>query len=237
MRDGKIWDTEYKPIGHELPYQRPPLHPRCRSMLQLVMKSWQELGFDGVDDLPESTRASMDGQVSEKTNYEEWLNSKTPEEQDKALGKGKADLWRRGVITFADMLDQSGRPMTLEQLSKEFDSDYLLKRVNTKAVQGVRFTPSQLQKKYKHAEDFGLSSNYSKQNAKAYQQAIISHLNDENTHYFGHYRNHSDFKVYYNAQTGIALVLNEKNQFVTVFKPTDERSPQLTNYLENGVLW
>lgn len=33
VRDGKMWDTEYKPIGHELPYQRPPLHPRCRSIL------------------------------------------------------------------------------------------------------------------------------------------------------------------------------------------------------------
>lgn len=124
VRDGKMWDTEYKPIGHDLPYQRPPLHPRCRSILQLVMKSWKELGFDGVEEMPESTRASMDGQVSEKTNYETWLNSKTPEEQDKALGKGKADLWRRGVITFADMLDQSGRPLTLKEL-------YSSKNINT----------------------------------------------------------------------------------------------------------
>lgn len=79
VRDGKMWDTEYKPIRHDLPYQRPPLHPRCRSILQLVMKSWEELGFDGVEEMPESTRASMDGQVSENTTYEEWLKSKTPE--------------------------------------------------------------------------------------------------------------------------------------------------------------
>ncbi|HDL5339418.1 TPA: phage head morphogenesis protein [Mannheimia haemolytica] len=116
VRDGKMWDTDYKPIGHSLPYQRPPLHPRCRSILQLVMKDWKELGFDDVKEMPKSTRASADGQVSEKTNYEEWLSSKTPEEQDKALGKGKADLWRRGVITFSDMLDQSARPLTLKEL-------------------------------------------------------------------------------------------------------------------------
>ncbi|HDL3934944.1 TPA: phage head morphogenesis protein [Mannheimia haemolytica] len=116
VRDGKMWDTDYKPIGHSLPYQRPPLHPRCRSILQLVMKDWKELGFDDVKETPKSTRASADGQVSEKTNYEEWLSSKTPEEQDKALGKGKADLWRRGVITFSDMLDQSARPLTLKEL-------------------------------------------------------------------------------------------------------------------------
>ncbi|HHW7546543.1 TPA: phage minor head protein [Mannheimia haemolytica] len=116
VRDGKMWDTDYKPIGHSLPYQRPPLHPRCRSILQLVMKDWKELGFDDVKEMPKSTRASADGQVSEKTNYEEWLNSKSAEEQDKALGKGKADLWRRGVITFSDMLDQSARPLTLKEL-------------------------------------------------------------------------------------------------------------------------
>ncbi|MDP0212329.1 phage head morphogenesis protein, partial [Glaesserella parasuis] len=65
---------------------------------------------------PSSTRASQDGPVSEQINYENWLKSKSPEQQDQVLGKGKADLWRRGVITFADMLDQSGRPLTLKDL-------------------------------------------------------------------------------------------------------------------------
>ncbi|MDE3957705.1 phage head morphogenesis protein, partial [Glaesserella parasuis] len=62
------------------------------------------------------TRASQDSPVSEQINYENWLKSKSPEQQDQVLGKGKADLWRRGVITFADMLDQSGRPLTLKDL-------------------------------------------------------------------------------------------------------------------------
>lgn len=87
----------------------------CRSTMRLLTKSWRELGFD-IDEIPESTRASMDGQVKQGLTYEDWLKGKTPEEQDKVLGKGKADLWRRGVITFRDMLDQTGRPMTLKQL-------------------------------------------------------------------------------------------------------------------------
>jgi len=87
----------------------------CRSTLRLITKSWQELGID-ADEIPESTRASMDGQVKASLNYEDWLKGKSPEEQDAVLGKGKADLWRRGVITFRDMLDQSGRPLTLAQL-------------------------------------------------------------------------------------------------------------------------
>jgi hypothetical protein len=32
------------------------------------------------------------------------------------LGATVADLWRRGKINFRDLLDQSGRPLTTEQL-------------------------------------------------------------------------------------------------------------------------
>lgn len=119
VRDGKRWDLDKKPIGHNIPYKRPPLHPRCRSILQLVTKSWEELGVQGMDEMPTSTRASMNGQVDERINYESWLHSKTHEEKEKVLGKGKADLWERGVITFSDMLDQSGRPLTLRDLQDQ----------------------------------------------------------------------------------------------------------------------
>ncbi|HIF5536110.1 minor capsid protein [Pasteurella multocida] len=119
-RDGLVWDLNQKPIGdHKVPYQRPPLHPNCRSTLRLIMKSWRELGFD-VDEIPESTRASMDGQVKANITYEDWLKNKTKAQQDEILGKGKADLWRNGVITFRDMLDQSGRPLTLKELREQF---------------------------------------------------------------------------------------------------------------------
>ncbi|AKD39226.1 hypothetical protein I926_09580 [Pasteurella multocida subsp. multocida OH4807] len=120
VRDGLVWDLEKKPVGdHSVPYQRPPLHPNCRSTLRLIMKSWRELGFD-VDEIPESTRASMDGQVKANITYEDWLKNKTKAQQDEILGKGKADLWRNGVITFRDMLDQSGRPLTLKELREQF---------------------------------------------------------------------------------------------------------------------
>ncbi len=129
LRDGLMWDLDKKPIDHDVPYQRPPLHPRCRSILQLVTKSWKELGID-AEEMPSSTRASQDGPVSEQINYENWLKSKLPEQQDQVLGKGKADLWRRGVITFADMLDQSGRPLTLKSLRELFKLDGVENAVN-----------------------------------------------------------------------------------------------------------
>ncbi|WP_273397018.1 minor capsid protein [Actinobacillus porcinus] len=123
VRDGLAWDLDKKPIGeHAVPYARPPLHPNCRSTLILITKSWKELGLD-MDEIPESTRASMDGQVKAGLTYENWLKNKTPEQQDAILGKGKADLWRQGVITFRDMLDQSGRPLTLKQLNVAFSGE------------------------------------------------------------------------------------------------------------------
>ena len=138
VRDGKRWDLDKKPIGHNIPYKRPPLHPRCRSILQLVTKSWEELGVQGMDEMPTSTRASMNGQVDERINYESWLHSKTHEEKEKVLGKGKADLWERGVITFSDMLDQSGRALTLRDLQKSYTQSWIAEDIYQRISEEVK---------------------------------------------------------------------------------------------------
>jgi SPP1 gp7 family putative phage head morphogenesis protein len=116
--DGAAWDLDGNPIeGNDLPFDGgPPRHWNCRSTLVPVIKSSDELGVD-VEVLP-GTRASMDGQVSDKMTFGNWLETKTPEQQDAILGKGKAQLWRDGKITLRDLLDQSGRPLTLEQLKE-----------------------------------------------------------------------------------------------------------------------
>lgn len=138
VRDGKRWDLDKKPIGHNIPYKRPPLHPRCRSILQLVTKSWEELGVQGMQEMPTSTRASMDGPVDERVNYESWLNSKTTEEKEQILGKGKADLWQRGVITFSDMLDQSGRALTLRELQKSYTQSWIAEDIYQRISEEVK---------------------------------------------------------------------------------------------------
>lgn len=230
-RSGLVWGLDKNPVGHQVSYAIPPLHPNCRSYLKLLTKSWRELGLD-EDEIDEE---------QDNLTYEEWLKGKSQVEQDQVLGKGKADLWRRGVITFSDMLDQSGRPLTLEELRAKTDPNHIVKYVDTRAVSGVKFTPSQLQKKYKHAEDFGLSSSYSKLNAKKYQEAIIAHLNDVNTRQFGTYLYSKQSKVYYNDTTGMVVVLNVKGDFITAFIPSDVnefgiKTNQLTNFLNNGAL-
>lgn len=118
-RDGKRYTLDHKPIGHDLPWHQGPgnLHWGCRSSSRPEIKSWRELGID-IDDLPPGTRASMDGQVAADQKFPDWLKAQSEARQNEVLGKGRADLWRSGRITFRDLLDQNGRELSLEELRR-----------------------------------------------------------------------------------------------------------------------
>lgn len=119
--DGHVYtnDDKHAPKDGGPPWgSGPPAHWNCRSTAVPVIRSFRELGID-EDEIPQTTRASMDGQVSATQTYEEWLRKQSKARQDEALGPTKADLWRRGKITFRDLLDQSGRPLTTEQLRQK----------------------------------------------------------------------------------------------------------------------
>lgn len=118
--DGLMWDNERKPIGHSKKFVGVTAHWNCRSTQVPVLKSWKELGAKKkFKEITESTRASMDGQVSAKKNYEKWLKSKSESFQKEVLGKGKWELWQKGELGFTDMVDQTGNPLTLDQLKSE----------------------------------------------------------------------------------------------------------------------
>ena len=114
-RDGLRWTLDGEPIGHDMRFDQPPLHWNCRSTLIPVTKTWREMGFD-VDELTPAQRASMDGAVPADMTYEKWLKTKGEGFQDRVLGQEKAQMWRDGEITFRDLVDQTGRPLTLEEL-------------------------------------------------------------------------------------------------------------------------
>ena len=44
------------------------------------------------------------------------------------------------------------------------------------------FTAKQLQRKFKHAVDFGVTGSYNPQNVLAYQQALLAHLSTPTTY-------------------------------------------------------
>lgn len=119
-RDQKLYTVvDHKPIDHSLPWGGGPgnLHWGCRSTSAPQMRSWRELGFD-IDELPPSTRASMDGQIAADTSFEGWLNKRTKAQQDEYLGPGRAAMWRDGGLSLRDLVDGNGRELTLEQLRK-----------------------------------------------------------------------------------------------------------------------
>lgn len=123
-RDGKAYTLETKrPIGHSLAYLGGAgnAHFGCRSTMVAVTKSWRELGID-ADELPASTRASMDGQLPDDITYEEWLKKKPASFQNEVLGVTKGKAFRKG-LSLDRFENNRGRQYTIDEL-KARDSQY-----------------------------------------------------------------------------------------------------------------
>lgn len=108
-RDGQLFPVDEGP--------RPPAHIRCRSYMVPVLKSWEDAGLP-FDDLPPSTRASMDGQVPETLSYDDWLKTKSPEFVKGVLGPTRADMYLSGKLSMSDFVNDDGHELTIDQLKK-----------------------------------------------------------------------------------------------------------------------
>lgn len=106
-RDGQQYDLGKGP--------QTPAHIGCRCVRVPVTKSWRELGFD-VDELPPSTRASMNGQVPATQTYGEWLRKQPAAVQDEALGPTRGALFRSGGVKVDRFTNRAGDELTLNQL-------------------------------------------------------------------------------------------------------------------------
>lgn len=113
-RDGEVFPIDSGP--------RPPAHMRCRSTVVPVLKSWKELGID-LDEVPEGTRASLNGQVPAHTTYGEWLKRQSREIQDEALGPTRAGLFRSGKVTIDRFVGRRGQTLTLAELRRRENLD------------------------------------------------------------------------------------------------------------------
>lgn len=118
IRDGLRYTAgDHNPIGHKVPWGAGPgrLHWNCRSGSVPVLKSWRELGID-EDELPASTRASMDGQVPEETTYAQWLKKQSAARQDDILGPSRGKLFRSGKLEMDRFYDDKGRWLSLDEM-------------------------------------------------------------------------------------------------------------------------
>ena len=124
--DGKRFDMDMNPVGHSIPFPGIPAHWGCRSCLCPVTKSWAELaGANGrtkkqinqLNNIPKGERASMNGPIPAQT-YDEWLRDQSEETQKEILGPGRFDLWKRNKLGMADLVNNKGNPIPLEQLKQ-----------------------------------------------------------------------------------------------------------------------
>lgn len=136
-RDGKRWDMENKPIGgHDKVFRWPPIHPRCRSILQTLLKTWEEMKGAQVLVDPETgrkrsfqrlvgekrnavskqLRRSEDGLVSKNMDYEKFLRRKSDDYAREIMGPGRFKLWKEGLIRQVDLTDAYGNELNLKEL-------------------------------------------------------------------------------------------------------------------------
>ena len=126
---GATYDMDYNPIPPTtLPYgSGVPRHWGCRSVEVPLMKDLSEItGIDGLDELPDGMRASLDGQIPVDTTFDEWLKNKEEQEPgyaDHMLGAGKAQLWRTGELTFQDLINDRGGAKSLTTIRQELGLD------------------------------------------------------------------------------------------------------------------
>lgn len=102
--------------------------------------------------------------------------------------------------------------------------------------ESVNFSAKQLDKKFKHAADFGVTT--TKKNGDTiveYQTAIKSHLDNKVTYEHGTYLLVPESKVFFNPQTNNVVVVDKSGDFVSGWK-LDPQTKQYENFIENGTL-
>ena len=119
--------------------------------------------------------------------------------------------------------------VSLESVAK---GDLLYAPIKAAANIGI----DQLEKKWKHAVDFGITT--TKRNSQTlalFQKAIQGHLDDAATVVKGTYGWVKDSVVHFNPNTNIVVVLDKAGNFVSGWKLLPG-TKQFENFIKNGLL-
>ncbi len=118
MNDGKIFKLE---DGGPTP----PLHFNCRSTIIPVMKSFKQLGLEGLNELPSTTRASLGdvftGQVDGKIKYGDWLRTQSKEFAEEVMGKQRAELFLDNKLSIDKFINDKGKWIDLDTIQRKID--------------------------------------------------------------------------------------------------------------------
>lgn len=92
----KIWDLNFKPIRHSLPYDGGvPRHHYCRSSIVLIL---------------------LDSDPAKVETFTEWMERQTEEKKRKIFGSKAYELWKAKKIADSDLIRSEDRQLTFEQL-------------------------------------------------------------------------------------------------------------------------
>lgn len=141
---------DLKPVGHKLPFNNgTPRHWKCRSVIIPLLKSFSDLqdsrltteegsrvkgiqallerdlrkrGFSKqeIEKTKAQTEKILNEDSPEDLSYENWLKNRPRNVQIAILGRTKYELWKKGKISFKDLVDQSGNPLSIEELIKKY---------------------------------------------------------------------------------------------------------------------
>ncbi|UAC47345.1 hypothetical protein K6959_11570 [Bacillus aquiflavi] len=93
----------------------------------------------------------------------------------------------------------------------------------------ININKAKLQKKYKHAGDFGIKGNYNKVNAELFEKEIIKHVEKATNIFKSNYRGQ---EVYVYIKDGIGVYTGMKGEFISGWKFNQK---QLEFHVENGI--
>lgn len=102
--------------------------------------------------------------------------------------------------------------------------------------ESIAFSAKQLDKKFKHAADFGVTTTKKNGDTIAeYQTAIKSHLDNKATFEHGTYLLVPESKVFFNPKTNNVVVVDKSGNYVSGWK-LEPNTKQYENFINNGVL-
>lgn len=92
----------------------------------------------------------------------------------------------------------------------------------------------QIQKKYKHAPDFGITGNYNQENTQLLKDKIIEHMKEPSTQIIEGTFKKIEVTYYFNPETGLNVFFNtDNNKFISGWLLKND---QLDNMVNRGAL-
>ena len=111
-RDGRVYPVGKGPLA--------PAHPNCRSTTIAAFPEDIDKNNMLIREGTRPMRNEDGGATTQSTNYNDWLKRQSKSFQVDALGKTRAELFRKGGLSVDKFVDRKDKPLTLEQLKKTF---------------------------------------------------------------------------------------------------------------------